>query len=285
MRLVLSRKGFDASSGGCPSPIFPDGAMLSLPIPDKDSDISYSVLSPRGMDVGRLVAELSGNVNRANRFAHLDPDLESGAIPRSPGWRPLLGQTGAAQGHLRKQGVGVGDLLLFFGLFQRVEQSGGVWRFVRNARKLHVLWGWLQIGEVHKVAELGSEDLSWARYHPHFRGDRGSGNTLYVAADNLCLNGKQFDVPGAGVFPRFNKRLVLTDERPGSSCSQWRLPSAFYPDSGKPPLSYHGEPRRWRHMENTSHCGLQSVSRGQEFVLGLEYYPEVLDWLESMLIA
>ena len=28
MRLVLSRKGFDASSGGCASPILPDGRLL-----------------------------------------------------------------------------------------------------------------------------------------------------------------------------------------------------------------------------------------------------------------
>ena len=27
MRLILSRKGFDSSSGGCPSPIFPDGIV------------------------------------------------------------------------------------------------------------------------------------------------------------------------------------------------------------------------------------------------------------------
>ncbi len=32
-KLILSRKGFDSASGGCPSPIFPDGTMFSLPIP------------------------------------------------------------------------------------------------------------------------------------------------------------------------------------------------------------------------------------------------------------
>lgn len=288
MRLILSRKGFDTGSGGCPSPILPDGALLSLPIPDKNSDILYSAVNPRGMEVGRLVAELTGDPKRLSDFAHLDPDLESCAIPRLEGWRPMLGQTGAAQGHLRKQKIGVGDLFLFFGLFQRVEQRGGTWRFVTNSRELHVLWGWLQVGEFHKVAALSSNDLPWARYHPHFRGNRGRGNTLYVAADKLRLGGKRFDVPGAGIFPRFKEQLLLTDlteENTRSLLTQWRLPAAFYPHSGKRPLSYHGKSWRWRRSEDAAYCGLRSVSRGQEFVLDLDHYPEVLGWLESLLVA
>jgi len=34
MKIVLSRKGFDSSYGGCPSPILPDESLLSLPIPE-----------------------------------------------------------------------------------------------------------------------------------------------------------------------------------------------------------------------------------------------------------
>ena len=33
MKVVLSRKGFDSSYGGFPSPILPDGTLISLPIP------------------------------------------------------------------------------------------------------------------------------------------------------------------------------------------------------------------------------------------------------------
>jgi len=33
MKFILSRKGFDSKSGGYPSPIFPDGSLISLPIP------------------------------------------------------------------------------------------------------------------------------------------------------------------------------------------------------------------------------------------------------------
>jgi len=35
MKLILSRKGFDSTYGGYPSPILPDGTLLSLPIPNR----------------------------------------------------------------------------------------------------------------------------------------------------------------------------------------------------------------------------------------------------------
>ena len=35
-RLILSRKGFDSSAGGGPSPILNDGRIFSLPIPQKE---------------------------------------------------------------------------------------------------------------------------------------------------------------------------------------------------------------------------------------------------------
>ncbi len=43
VKLILSRKGFDSSSGGVPSPIFSDGRMLSLPIPEQDEWAEASV--------------------------------------------------------------------------------------------------------------------------------------------------------------------------------------------------------------------------------------------------
>jgi len=45
------------------------------------------------------------------------PALSHSSLPREPGWRPLFGQSGAAQGHLRNQHVNIGDVFLFFGLF------------------------------------------------------------------------------------------------------------------------------------------------------------------------
>ena len=34
-RIILSRKGFDSSAGGVASPIFKDGSIFSIPIPQK----------------------------------------------------------------------------------------------------------------------------------------------------------------------------------------------------------------------------------------------------------
>ena len=53
---------------------------------------------------------------------------------REPGWRPLFGQEGAAETHLANQGVGTGDVFLFFGLFRPVEKAGDGWRYVRGSR-------------------------------------------------------------------------------------------------------------------------------------------------------
>ena len=42
MKIILSRKGFDSSWGGCPSPVLPDGTMLSMPIPtNEDNRLRY----------------------------------------------------------------------------------------------------------------------------------------------------------------------------------------------------------------------------------------------------
>ena len=53
--------------------------------------------------------------DRSDAGAHADPDLIAGARKRGAGWLPSLGQIGAASGHLRNQGVQVGDLFLFYG--------------------------------------------------------------------------------------------------------------------------------------------------------------------------
>lgn len=157
-RLVLSRKGFDSDFGGRPSPILPDGQMVSLPIPDSGSDLGYGdcrtpdgasyleLLQRLGIDTIRYAngptvtrVPVSGTVG-----AHLDPDLGSSTLPRPTGWRPLFGQVDRAQGHLRNQRVGPGDLFLFFGLFSPTTQlPDGRLRYAGERDWIHVLWdGW-----------------------------------------------------------------------------------------------------------------------------------------------
>ena len=66
MKIVLGRKGFDSGWGGNPSPILPEGRLVSLPIPDLDGI--------RGFD-RQLPAELAG-VAQARRqdTEAADPD-------------------------------------------------------------------------------------------------------------------------------------------------------------------------------------------------------------------
>ena len=277
MKLIFSRKGFDSSSGGCASPIFPDDTLYSLPIPDPDSKITYGELQHGNINIGEVVANLTEDQIGPESHAHLDPDIDYEAYPREEGWCPLFGQGEGPQTYLSKQGVQVGDLFLFFGFYQKVGKTSNCWYFVGDD-ELHLLWGWLQIGEIRKVNELMDDELPWARYHPHLQylqcPEPYSNNTLYIASETLDLGNGPIG-PGAGQFPKLHPNLILTNT--GKSKSYWRLPRCFYPDNGKCPLTYHHNPDRWKHDEKYTY--LQSVGRGQEFILDLDQYPDVTNWL------
>ncbi len=270
MRLILSRKGFDSTAGGCASPILPDGTMVSLPIPDRKSPIRYRDIAVHGHALGPLVEDLTGGALTPRARAHLDPDLIAGAFPRKRGWRPIFGQAGGEQTVLARAGVGAGDLFLFFGWFRRAERVRGHWRFVTGAPDQHVLWGWMQIDATHAVGDGRSP--TWAAYHPHVAAAaHRSNNTLYVGAAGGL---------GTGVFARYDDRLRLT--RPGERRSRWSLPAWFEP-RGRPPLGYHHVASRWRRAGDRVH--LQSVARGQEFVLDTSHYPEALPWVRELLVS
>jgi hypothetical protein len=274
MKIILSRKGFDSSCGGTPSPILPNGTLFSLPIPSRDSPIAYEELRFEDGSLGALVEELTKGRIRGANGAHLDPDLRVSTRHRLPGWRPLFGQDGTAQAHLANAGVGVGDLFLFFGWFRQAERVEDEYRFARGTPDLHVLFGWLQIGAIWCVEERRSQIPAWARYHPHVHGDSEGKNTLYVAGENLRLPGVPRGVAGGGAFDGYEEQLRLT--APGHTRTVWRLPEWFFPKDGRPPLTYHGDRDRWTAADD--HTILRSVPRGQEFVLDVEHYPEAVAW-------
>jgi len=274
MKIILSRKGFDSSYGGVASPILPDGTLFSLPIPSPASPIVYDQLRVGDRPVGPMVEALTRGRVRARDAAHLDPDLRASVYSRLPGWRPLFGQDGAAQGHLHNYGVGPGDLFLFFGWFRQVERVETGYRFVRGAPDLHLLFGWLQIDQVLRVEECGSDVPPWAAYHPHFHLDSEGHNTVYVARDELCLDGRPRGIAGGGAFDRYGDDLRLTAS--GCSRSRWRLPGWFFPLDGRTPLTYHRRMSRW--TASGEEVLLRSAPRGQEFVLDAGQYPEAIEW-------
>lgn len=275
MKLILSRKGFDSSSGGVPSPIFPDGRMVSLPIPDKNSIVSYGEIYYAGESLGPLVFHLTNGRLYPHYRAHIDPDLVHDSLPRLPGWRPIFGQTGQAQSHLRNNGVGLGDLFLFFGLFRRVEAINGSYRWIREARPCHVIWGWLQVGEVLLLGNARPQGYEWAEYHPHFNRGADPNNAVYLASSHLEIDNQAEDLPGAGIFPCFSLGRQLT--APDSEIlSTWDLPSWFYPEGNRTPLTYHTDMQRWQRRGDRTE--LKSVARGQEFVLDCDEYSKAVQW-------
>ena len=221
MKIILSRKGFDTTSGGCPSPILPDGTLLSLPIPDEE-DLKYSDLQYNGFSYDRILAGL--NPGAVYSGCHLDPDIREGVrIVPADNWRPAFGQTGSALGILRNAEVTVGDLFLFFGIFRQTEyDKDGVLRFAYKKGAVHMIHSYLQIGEILDTPEK-IRKCSW---HPHadFERYRSDRNALYLASEKLSLCPS---LPGCGVLS-YREDRVLTME--GKTPATWREYEFLMPD-------------------------------------------------------
>ena len=126
MKLIFSRKGFDSAAGKAPSPII-EGEPISLPIPTtRRSETSY-----RCAGLGKIVEHMTRGRIGGDDLCHEDPMFSKG--------RWAFGQTGAAQSHLERNGVGVGDVF-FFSACSRHTPAGtaiigysGTWKSMRCA--------------------------------------------------------------------------------------------------------------------------------------------------------
>lgn len=282
MKVILSRKGFDSSNGRYPSPIYPGGHMMSLPIPSSSSPTTIGELCSGDREIGQIVEELTKKSVCRTQQVHLDPDLDSQVLSREPGWRPAFGQTDTAQTHLENQGVAQNDLFLFFGWFREVEFSKHrIWQYKPKAPHLHVIFGWLQVDQVLKIGNNTAHYIKrypWLSRHPHLHGKREENNTIYVAADTLSSIYKEDKrIPGGGTF-RFVKEALILTKLGQHKRSVWKLPDWFYPNNDLVPLSYHKNINRWsKAADGSTH--LQSVARGQEFVLDVDQYPQIKSWV------
>lgn len=258
MKVILSRKGFDSASGGYPSPII-NNRIVSLPIPDNKDDIGYcDLIFDKDKSYYDLMTELGIKGIKKDTKCHLDPDLDvSTTNDRPNGWKPLLGQMGASQSHLETQGVTIGDLFLFFGWFRNTKKVNGRFKYV--GPDFHMIFGFLYIGEIIKVAE-NNHIANWLNYHSHIKRKdwkNDKTNTLYVAPDKK----------GGGILS-FKKSLILTANN--SPKSQWHLPDFFKNLT----ISYHPNP--WKDSY------FQSTGRGQEFVI--EENKEVEKWAKRFIL-
>ncbi len=275
MKIILSRKGFDSSYGGYPSPILPNGKMVSLPIPSEDF-IKYSDLK---VDDKQIYFDLMKQLKSKIRYdkewheltkdteCHLDPDICAWIIQRHKDWKPCFGQINQAQSHLLNKGVKENDLFLFFGWFKKTIIKNGTLQFDKSAPNLHIIFGYLQVGEILQMNNK-IKIPDWMQSHPHARDEerkQNPSNTIYIARDNLTWDKNK---SGAGIF-KFNMNLVLT--KLGFSRSKWELPAFFE----KVKISRHSE-KSWKEEGY-----FKSVDIGQEFVI--EDNKDVENWAKQII--
>ncbi|TNE54889.1 MAG: hypothetical protein EP341_05555, partial [Sphingomonadales bacterium] len=235
MRIIFSRKGFDSAAGGGPSPIV-NGRPLSLPIPaGAASKTKYGELG-----LGEFAMEASRGRHGPDDLCHHDPMF-------TPAGECLFGQCGAAQTHLERQGVGLGDVFLFFGLF----------RAGRRGEPHHRIFGYLEVEHMVPLARGAPADLVDLR-HPHALAMHHRNDVIYRG-------------PGR-VAARASDALRLTV--PGGPATLWQRPD-WLKRGG---LSYHDKPERWLRGGK-----LKSVARGQEFVAEIGRRQAPRDWLNEIL--
>ena len=259
-RIILSRKGFDAKAGGNASPIFHDGRIFSIPIPQKNpSPKKYRDLNFDGVTGSQLLFESSSKTSLSD-YCHTDPMLDEKI--------GIFGQANSSQTELRNNQVGKGDLFMFFGWFKNFSLRGA---------DCHHLFGWLQIEKIIEGHQQIKKFLKSNNIlHPHgYRNvDRYKNNTIYVGKKNLELNKKAISKKGYGLFKKTHKDLILTEVN--RSRSKWKLPSKYFKNSSDLFLNR----MKWR---NKKKCTIFYRGFGQEFILDVEKNPEVIKWAVKLI--
>lgn len=285
MKIILSRKGFDSEAGGYPSPLFIDEKYhVSLPIPEDidgnsiDTGITYSDIYLKEGNTYADVMDSLGIKGFEKRYVHLDPDVNASTKKnRDAAWRGIFGQCSTSQSHLANQKVEEGDLFLFFGWFKDVKKINGKYTFVNKTDK-QVIWGYLQVGKIESISKQENYE-EWKLSHPHYYDRNRTKNTAYIASEKLSFNST---LPGYG-WLNYDESLVLTCGGQ-SNRSLWKLPRFFHPQFNtkmtfhKKLISPKGNPI-WQLKDD--YCVLQTVGRGQEFVISGN--KEVEEWAKEIL--
>lgn len=238
MKIVFSRKGFDSAYGGAPSPIL-GGIPVSLPIPG--SNLELTTYADRGLS--DLVESATGGRLSGADACHDDPMFADGHC-----W---LGQVGAAQGHLRNQHVGPGDVFLFFGLF--ADEASG--------ERHHRFFGYMRViatGSPETIVR-GSRRMQPPRPHPHFSGTWHRNNAIWFGEGQTSAQASEA------------LRLTINGER---RWSRWRVPEWLY--TNRP--TYLGGDWRWLDRRTLDARGVW-----QEAVCDIGEAEEPRRWLDGIL--
>ncbi len=293
MKVILSRKGFDSSTGDIASPILSDGTLLSLPIPG-ESNTKYSEICYKGKKYSDIIHELylskifDNNLGLLKKIGndiqnlycydeitcHLDPDIRK-ELRCNPvkGWKPAFGQTDNAQGQLRNAGVEPGDIFMFFGWFRSVDEN---YHYIKFSKKkndnnfyryadLQVIYGYMQIGEII----TDPEEIKKYYWHPHSEGGYGKNNTLYIPSKRLIINGEDCG-PGYGTLD-FDKKRVLTKE--GKSRANWDIKDFLLPDK-----VYGNKKNSSKNKDET----IYYAGQWQELIINDS--PGLLEWVKEIIV-
>ena len=251
-RVILSRKGFDSKYGGRPSPVFKNGSLFSLPIPQfSKSPTKYKALEFNGISGTQALREVASNKVAPEDYCHYDPALNQRI--------GLFGQAGSAQTELLNNGVSIGDMFLFFGWFRKSDKT---------KIDMHLIFGWLQIDEIISGDKniktfLKIENLN----HPHnpdFKTYKN--NTLYVGRNNF------------GLFKNISEDLILTAS--GYSKSMWELPKRYFKNSKDMKANVFLNRLKWFH--NKHFLVNTNIGPGQEFILDSKKFPDVAAWAKKL---
>ena len=265
MKVIFSRKGIDSAYGKGVSPIFPNGDMLSLPIPvkGKEKGIHYSRISYRGESLQRTKKQL-GVLTESNH-CHCDPYINPMIQIEGQSWCPSFGTHGAAASHLLNEGVAIGDLFLFFGTFRNViKGSAGTWSYDMGFQAVHVLFGYLFVKEIlhlNIIADQMKAKQKGLNKHPHIQNTYSINNLLFIS-----------DVDSSGPFKFHNELILSNDPR---KKSVWRVPNFF----GDCAISRHRNTNRFQ--KANEYLLWKTVSIGQEFVC--QENDDVNGWAKNLI--
>ena len=251
-RVILSRKGFDSKYGGRPSPIFKNDDIFSLPIPQNGkSPKKYHELKFNGINGTQALNEVSATQVTSEDFCHYDPALNDKI--------GLFGQAGSAQSELKNNGVGIGDLFLFFGWFKKTENP---------KIDIHKIFGWLQIEEILEGDDQISNFLKkYNLSHPHDpRYRQYKNNTIYVSRKNF------------GLFKKFSKKLVLS--APNHTKSMWQFPKKYFANPAKKESKIFLNRLKWK--DNKNLLVDTNIGPGQEFIFDAQEVPDISLWAKSL---
>lgn len=230
MKIILSRKGFDTKNGGMPSWVMPDGGVASLPIPSGEGEpTDYADLHYNGTYYSQIMHNLF-NIYCYDP-CHLDPDLDVSRHVNPPkNWKPGFGQCDTSLSYLMNSvGVEPGDLFLFFGWFHFIEQFKGIYQYVKEGKDFfdnhdfHLVWGYLQVGEILFDFKEKSKRMPWHSHAQDFR-ENDPNDAIFVASEKLSFAPH---MPGAGILP-FSKKRILTME--GKKKGTWKNNKVYDPD-------------------------------------------------------